>query len=1117
MSVVLLMAISAFAVPLKKAKLTVAGFEGTTTLENFPVLVRISETSIQGFSYADCAEGGEDLSFALEDGSQLPYEIDTWNDKGESLVWVKLPSLSSADHSFYMKWKDSQKTVNDPKDVWSKEYIGVWHMSGFNADKAVTDATGNGFNAEAKNTSISTAEGLCKVGAAVKNGELMTSSSGGGLKVPDYESKYSGSGVSFTCSAWIRLPENPDKTVNHMIFDKKLANGAKWDAVPGWFVQVLGKGASQEGDKLKKLRFSATGDTMLDKTPGYIKFAGEWRHVTITGAGGTYRFYVDGVQTNKFNLTVKSSKGIPFVMMCAKDGIIDECRMRNGGISADWVKNEYCTMADVSYLSYSPAESNIGSSLEIAGVPGAIGTSDPGYGKVTDIAEGASRTLTMETTEVSGEGTTKYCLKGWKVEAVSAEGVAKIVDAYDPATDNLQSYEYTHSGMSVFTWIWEMRDVAGLAAPVVVESAKDHIDLSVDVTGIGYSGEPAKLTVRYGIIDGDYLWETEAETVSAIGARDVTLPNLTPGVKYFISAQLLAADGTKIETEPIAVSTPADGDGSAAGSPISGLTLDGTGASTLKVSGSLAEMSGGSAEIEVIVGDSPDAMTDVWSKLSGSALTGAGSFELTLTAEMGSEKYLVPGETYYVAFLIRFSDGTICVTAPTTVTMSAGGGWKYVEEDVNADNSGTGYVTDGIWKFMATRTKNTRNLGLKGTSGAACYGTKDTVLDFTLIKDEQGESYNVVAFSSLLSANTGTKPALYNHRNKVKEIKAPHCVNVWDNACFYDCTALTNVVFAEGVKINGDETFRGCTALQSVVPRTFSTLPKYTFAGCRSLEGSIVLTDSTSIPNSLFNGCASLEEVIAVNAASLESHAFCNCSSITNIELGTVAGISENAFYNCPKLKTDFVQSLLGSSLTRLWTKDGSGTHKAGIFNGCTGLEGTLIWDLPNLSTNVVATELFCGCTNLSAVVFKTPVTMFYTKALFAAEGVPDVHMPAEPPASYASSAVMSSKAPFPKVYLKDNFDEWLAVIDKNGDDLILSEAFNDSSKYVQGRVTWKTITDSMAKDQAMCTKSADGVVTVKERNVLGFIWSDGANNAKPIGGCWVLKKPKNGFHVIVR
>jgi hypothetical protein len=283
------------------------------------------------------------------------------------------------------------------------------------------------------------------------------------------------------------------------------------------------------------------------------------------------------------------------------------------------------------------------------------------------------------------------------------------------------------------------------------------------------------------------------------------------------------------------------------------------------------------------------------------------------------------------------------------------------------------------------------------------------------------------------------------------------------------------------------------------------------------LEGSIVLTESTSIPNSLFNGCASLEEVIAVNAASLESHAFCNCSSITNIELGTVAEISDNAFYNCSKLKTEFVQSLLGSSLTRLWTKDGSGTHNAGIFNGCTGLEGTLIWKLPNLSTNVVAKELFCGCTNLSAVVFKSPVTMFYTKALFAAEGVPDVHMPAEPPASYAPCAVMSSKAPFPKVYLKDNFDEWLVVIDKNGDDFILSEAFNDSSKYVQGRVTWKTITDSMAKDQAMCTKSADGVVTVKERNVLGFIWSDGASNTKPTGGCWVLKKPKNGFHVIVR
>ena len=249
------MAISAFAVPLKKAKLTVAGFEGTTTLENFPVLVRISETSIEGFNYSDCAEGGEDLSFALEDGSPLPYEIDTWNDKGESLVWVKLPALSSADHSFYMKWKDSQATENDPTDVWSDEYIGVWHMGGFNADNAVTDATGNGFNAKATSASISTAEGLCKVGAAVKNGEVTSSSSGGGLKVSDYESRYSGSGVSFTCSAWIRLPENADKTVNHMIFDKKLANGASWDAVPGWFVQVLGKGLLKQGISLKSFAF----------------------------------------------------------------------------------------------------------------------------------------------------------------------------------------------------------------------------------------------------------------------------------------------------------------------------------------------------------------------------------------------------------------------------------------------------------------------------------------------------------------------------------------------------------------------------------------------------------------------------------------------------------------------------------------------------------------------------------------------------------------------------------------------------------------------------------------------------------------------------------------------
>ena len=68
-AVALLTASSVFAMPRKVADITVSGYKGSSTLENFPVLVRIAEndaesgTGIQGFSYADCAADGADILF----------------------------------------------------------------------------------------------------------------------------------------------------------------------------------------------------------------------------------------------------------------------------------------------------------------------------------------------------------------------------------------------------------------------------------------------------------------------------------------------------------------------------------------------------------------------------------------------------------------------------------------------------------------------------------------------------------------------------------------------------------------------------------------------------------------------------------------------------------------------------------------------------------------------------------------------------------------------------------------------------------------------------------------------------------------------------------------------
>ena len=73
---------------------SVSGYKGSETLENFPVLVRLSTNSPAGFDYNHCAANGADVYFTDASNNVLAHEIDTWDTSGESLIWVKIPSVT---------------------------------------------------------------------------------------------------------------------------------------------------------------------------------------------------------------------------------------------------------------------------------------------------------------------------------------------------------------------------------------------------------------------------------------------------------------------------------------------------------------------------------------------------------------------------------------------------------------------------------------------------------------------------------------------------------------------------------------------------------------------------------------------------------------------------------------------------------------------------------------------------------------------------------------------------------------------------------------------------------------------------------------------------------------
>ena len=117
------------------------GYDRVSSLENFPVVVRLDE-DIDGFSYSQFASAtGGDLRFAdAAEVSSLPYEIEYWDTNGQSLVWVRMPRLSASNRNIWAYWGDPVLAATPAYATngmtWSGGYYGVWHFQNGMANSA---------------------------------------------------------------------------------------------------------------------------------------------------------------------------------------------------------------------------------------------------------------------------------------------------------------------------------------------------------------------------------------------------------------------------------------------------------------------------------------------------------------------------------------------------------------------------------------------------------------------------------------------------------------------------------------------------------------------------------------------------------------------------------------------------------------------------------------------------------------------------------------------------------------------------------------------------------------------------------------------------------------------
>nr|MCR5750546.1 hypothetical protein [Kiritimatiellia bacterium] len=353
-------------------ELAIANYSGTTALENFPLLVRISEASMPGFKYERAGMNGEAIAFICGD-EMLDYDVDTWAVTGESLVWVKVPELkSSTKISMWWHLREGQETSGSRKErVWA-DYHGVWHFneeivaSAAGTTKSV-DATGNGYDASPKNygTASWIDEMISADGIVGRSRQITRTKRSKGPRLEIENSAGLTLGTGFTMSGWFKELSAPTLSNDHntkvLASRKTAANNTN-----GWLIEIYPSSTANQQDR--RITGQGAGSTGVQATVlgttakrfyerGWAYFSGSYSGTTLGVAGGSStdayaRGSASSAQAPTDNGQVISLGGFVGDSQSVQSffGVFDEFRLCKLTRSADFQKAEYETVMKADFV-----------------------------------------------------------------------------------------------------------------------------------------------------------------------------------------------------------------------------------------------------------------------------------------------------------------------------------------------------------------------------------------------------------------------------------------------------------------------------------------------------------------------------------------------------------------------------------------------------------------------------------------------------------------------------------------------------------------------------------------------------------------------------------------------
>ncbi len=322
---------------------------GATAWTDFPVLVRLPA----GVSAQLQSATGTDLFFTDENGDSIPFEVETFDPAGTTLVWVKVPSLSSATE-LTVYFGGAANAENDPTAVWSR-YVGVWHYASADAGTTtVAESTGHGLDGTTTGT-MTAVEGPF-------GGDAIQSTAT--VSAPNYDALVPNAG-QFTASGWFKAPS---QVGDYLTFVSKKV-GLSWNDAKGWYLEM-----GQSKTKLNLvLGSSVTSATIPD-------VSANWNHFAIVSDGSNVRVYVNGAGSASITKDYAvTASGTDFVISPNKaDNWVDEYRLRSGAASAAETALEYATMADAAFFDLGTIEA-VDDTAQVFATPTAVRNGNGSY------------------------------------------------------------------------------------------------------------------------------------------------------------------------------------------------------------------------------------------------------------------------------------------------------------------------------------------------------------------------------------------------------------------------------------------------------------------------------------------------------------------------------------------------------------------------------------------------------------------------------------------------------------------------------------------------------------------------------------------------------------------